>query len=76
MLNFYRHCRDSRWLQRARSAANFAARSALRSADSQGGAMLDWRPYSLYKGNAGLAVLAADLASPQEARMPLFESSL
>ena len=76
MLNFYRHCRDSRWLQRARTAANFAARSALRSADFQGGAMLDWRPYSLYKGNAGLAVLAADLASPQQARMPLFESSL
>ena len=28
---------------------------------------------SLYKGEAGLAVLAADLEVPQQARMPFFE---
>ena len=73
MLNLYRHCGDSSWLRRARNAANLAARNALRFAGSQGTGMLDFRPHSLYKGNAGLAVLQADVASPEEARMPLFE---
>jgi serine/threonine-protein kinase len=73
MLNLYRHCGDSSWLRRARNAANVAARNALRFSGSQGAGMLDWRSHSLYKGNAGLAVLQADVASPEEARMPLFE---
>jgi serine/threonine-protein kinase len=73
ILNLYRHCGDSSWLRRANDAANFAARNAPRRTDAQGAGMVDWRPHSLYKGNAGLAVLQVDVASPGEARMPLFE---
>ena len=31
------------------------------------------RPESLYKGELGIAVLAADLERPEQACMPLFE---
>ena len=34
-----------------------------------------WRRDSLYKGEIGVALLAADLGAPQSARLPLFELS-
>ncbi len=33
----------------------------------------DWRNGSLYKGDAALALLEADIERPEDARMPLFE---
>lgn len=72
LLNFYRHSQETIWLTRARKVTQAAAKAALRlnglGLDSQ------WRPWSLYKGAAGVALLGIDLARPEDARMPLFES--
>jgi serine/threonine-protein kinase len=67
LLTCYRHTGDSRWLARARELAERAARNT-----EPGG--ID-RPYamSLFKGDTGLALLAADLAAPEAACLPLFE---
>lgn len=64
LLNFYRHSGDVIWLDRARTLAHRAAKD---------GAMPPEYPRSLYKGEFGLAVLAADLEVPHEAVMPFFE---
>ena len=61
LMNFYRACGDAAWLRRARSVARSAA------ANPEG------HPASLYKGGAALAVLCADLETPDHARMPAFE---
>jgi serine/threonine-protein kinase len=67
LLTCYRHTGEPRWLTRARGLADRAARNA-----ASGG--ID-RPFamSLFKGDVGLAVLAADLAAPEAACLPLFE---
>jgi eukaryotic-like serine/threonine-protein kinase len=62
LLNLYRHTGAAEWLGRARQLANHAASTA-----SQTGSR------SLLKGGLGVAVLVADLASPENARMPFFE---
>jgi serine/threonine-protein kinase len=64
LLNLYRHTRETVWLQRARDLAMRAA---------AGGHAPKEYPHSLYKGEFGLAVLAADLEQPDEATMPFFE---
>lgn len=64
LLQLYRHTGDRAWLSRARELANHAA-SAARSTSQ--------RRNSLWKGELGVAVLIADLASPEQARMPFFE---
>lgn len=64
LLNLYRHTGATEWLSRARHLANHAASRA--TATSQ-------RTNSLWKGELGVAVLIADLASPENARMPFFE---
>jgi serine/threonine-protein kinase len=64
LLNLYRHTGDGAWLERARTVALAAARS---------GALADEHPHALYKGELGLAVLAADLEQPGESAMPFFE---
>jgi eukaryotic-like serine/threonine-protein kinase len=66
LLTCYRHTGDPRWLARARVLADRAARNTAAGID---------RPYamSLFKGDVGLAVLAADLAAPEAACLPLFE---
>jgi serine/threonine-protein kinase len=64
LLNFFRHTGDPVWLARARQLADRAARN---------GAMPPEYPHSLFKGEFGLAVLAADLEVPDEAVMPFFE---
>ncbi|HVE71858.1 MAG TPA: lanthionine synthetase LanC family protein [Thermoanaerobaculia bacterium] len=64
MLNLYKHTGATEWLHRARHLANHAALHA--PATTQ-------RPNALWKGELGVAVLIADLASPENARMPFFE---
>jgi len=64
LLNFYRHTGATEWLSRARQLANHAASTA--TSTSQ-------RENALWKGELGVAVLIADLASPETARMPFFE---
>jgi serine/threonine-protein kinase len=64
LLNFYRHTGAAEWLSRARQLANHAAANAAATAQ---------RPNSLWQGELGVAVLIADLASPENARMPFFE---
>ena len=64
LLNMYRHTGDIVWLARARDLAIRSVR---------GGNVPPEYPYSLYKGEFGLAVLAADLEQPDESTMPFFE---
>lgn len=64
LLNLYRHTNDTVWLDRARDLALRAARAGNNQKEY---------PHSLYKGEFGLAVLAADLEDPDEATMPFFE---
>jgi eukaryotic-like serine/threonine-protein kinase len=65
LLCLYRHSREPAWLARARRLADRAAAS-IRSGSL--------RRDSLYKGEVGVALLAADLDLPEHARMPLFET--
>jgi len=64
LLNLYKHTGEAEWLSRARHLANHAAAHAVR---------MTQRKNSLWKGELGVAVLIADLASPENARMPFFE---
>jgi predicted Ser/Thr protein kinase len=64
LLNLYRHTGATEWLSRSRQLANHAAAAA--TSTSQ-------RTNALWKGELGIAVLVADLASPENARMPFFE---
>ena len=64
LLNLYKHTGDAAWLSRARHLANHAAETARHEPA---------RAHALWKGELGVAVLIADLASPQNAAMPLFE---
>jgi serine/threonine protein kinase len=73
LLNFYRHCGDLIWLRRAVDLAQSAARGSRQFRDVKAVRQSEWRPQSLYKGEMGVAVLAADLETPEDSRMPLFE---
>jgi predicted Ser/Thr protein kinase len=67
LLNFRRHAGETGgavWLARARELVQRAAADLSWAAES---------PDSLYRGELGLAVLAADLARPEGAAMPFFE---
>lgn len=61
----YKHTGDRRWLPRARVLGERAA--ARREAAAH-------RLNSLYHGEVGIALLAADLPAPDDACMPLFEA--
>jgi len=63
LLNLYKHTGAAEWLSRARQLANHAAANATNGE----------RTNALWKGELGIAVLIADLASPENARMPFFE---
>ena len=63
LLHLHRHGGGAVWLARARQLAERAAADLRWAAES---------PDSLYKGEVGLAVLAADLARPEGAAMPFF----
>lgn len=64
LINLYKHTGATDWLSRARQLANHAAANASSTAE---------RTNSLWKGELGVAVLIADLGSPESARMPFFE---
>jgi serine/threonine-protein kinase len=64
LLAFYKHTGERRWLRRARVLAERAAGAVTAPA-------FPWS--SLYRGEVGVAVLAADLASPEASAMPVFE---
>jgi serine/threonine-protein kinase len=64
LLNLYKHTGATEWLSRARQLANHAAANAVSTSQ---------RTNALWKGELGVAVLIADLASPENARMPFFE---
>jgi serine/threonine-protein kinase len=64
LLNMYRSSGDAVWVDRARDLIL----RTLRNAHAE-----DQYAHSLYKGRFGLAVLAAELAHPEEARTPFFE---
>jgi serine/threonine-protein kinase len=64
LLNLHRHGGGEEWLARARDLAERAAQTTERDSEA---------PHSLYKGELGIAVLAADLAKPEGAAMPFSE---
>lgn len=67
-LSLYQHTQDRRWLEQARVLTSKAC--------ALGNAMLsqrsDYLPHSLYKGDVGVAVLAAEIEQPEAASMPFF----
>jgi serine/threonine protein kinase len=63
-LTAYRHSGEREWLQRAFELANGAADGLSYWACPQG---------SLYKGDLGVALLAAELERPERAAMPVFQ---
>lgn len=65
LLTLYRHTNDRKWLKRA-TVLGMKAIAMSKSAYL--------RPHSLYKGNVGIALLAEDLAVPNQSRMPMFEA--
>jgi|HubBroStandDraft_3_1064219.scaffolds.fasta_scaffold03362_2 serine/threonine protein kinase len=68
LMNLYRHQGGEPWLDRARRLGEQAAHEIARQAGAP-----DGRPDSLYKGEAGVAALAADLERPAGAALPFFE---
>jgi serine/threonine-protein kinase len=64
LLHLYRHGGGREWLERARQLAELAASDV---------SWAEAMPDSLFRGEVGLAVLAADLARPESAVMPFFE---
>jgi serine/threonine-protein kinase len=67
LLNLYRYTGRAEWLDRAATLARRAARQFDRERHSL------YLPLSLFKGEAGLAVLAAALLHPEASAFPLFE---
>jgi len=77
LLNYYAESEETAWLRRARTLAESAARAC--SVEKPANAAVEsheWSVHSLYKGHAGVAVLAAEIDRPSEARMPLFQREL
>ncbi len=70
-LSLYKHTGDFVWLHQARTLTEKAA-TAANMAHRQG---IEGLPFSLYKGDIGVAVLVADLDRPELAAMPFFESA-
>lgn len=71
-LSLYKHTGEKIWLDQARTLTEKAA-TAANAAHRQ---CSEGLPFSLYKGDVGLAVLIADLERPELAAMPFFESAL
>ena len=63
LLAFYKRTGEAGWLARTRTLAEHAAKSVQTES---------LRRDSLYKGEVGVALLAADLEAPEHACMPLF----
>jgi eukaryotic-like serine/threonine-protein kinase len=73
LLRLYRHTGDAAWLGRAQTTMHRAATVAHDARSRPDYEQLARRPESLYKGDLGILVLAADLECPEHACMPLFE---
>jgi hypothetical protein len=73
LLNLYKHTGDKAWLHRAQAQAQRAARSILEMPGEGDYKELAVRAESLYKGELGVAVLAAELDRPEFSAMPFFE---
>ena len=76
LLCLYKYTQEREWLTRATKLAEMAsaaARDAAASAHPYSPPSLERRRHSLYKGELGLALLLADLSSPDESCMPFFE---
>ena len=73
LLNLYRHTGDKAWLHGAQAVTERAARSILEMPDTDAYQELLARGESLYKGELGVALLAAELEKPEWSAMPLFE---
>lgn len=73
LLNFYRHTGENAWLSRARDAARYAVAAQEESISRTDDQQFVFTAESIYKGELGIAVLAGDLESPEQACMPLFE---
>jgi eukaryotic-like serine/threonine-protein kinase len=68
-LSLYKHTGNRKWLDNASAMARLAIRKT-EMEKSSGGTRI---PLNLYEGDAGLAVLVADLDHPESSAMPLFE---
>jgi serine/threonine-protein kinase len=68
LLNLYKHTGEETWLERARVLAT----RAVSGRSDRGSDGFDFS-HSLYKGDVGVAVLAADLLRPEAASMPFLE---
>lgn len=73
LLALHRHSRDRAWLHRAHVLAERAAIAYRNLPPGRNFDAISLRPDSLYKGELGVAVLAADLECPDGAAFPAFE---
>jgi serine/threonine protein kinase len=73
LLALHRYSRDRAWLQRAHVLAERAAIAYRNLPPGRNFDAIGLRPDSLYKGELGVAVLAADLECPDGAAFPAFE---
>jgi len=70
VLNLFKHTGESRWLGHAKVMAEESLRLTIPPHGSQVPSFY----YGLYKGPLGSALLSADMETPAEACMPMFES--
>jgi len=72
LLKLHQHTAEKAWLHRAQAQAQKAAIAIREMAPGNGYEQLVQRAESLYKGELGVAALAADLENPEFAIMPFF----
>ena len=72
-LKLHQHTAEKAWLHRAQAQAQKAATVIGEMPAGNGYEQLVVRAESLYKGELGVAVLAADLENPEFALMPFFD---
>jgi serine/threonine-protein kinase len=68
-LSLYQHTGDLCWLEQARTLTE----KACALANAMSGRRTEYLPHSLYKGDVGIAVLAAEIMNPEAAFMPFFD---
>jgi serine/threonine-protein kinase len=73
LLALYRSTGEISWLHRAQALAEKAALPYAEISAGRASEEFPFRPDSLYKGELGVAVLAADLECPEVAALPAFE---
>jgi hypothetical protein len=73
LLALYKRIGERAWLHRAQELAEKAAIAYRELAPGLNSDAHLLRPDSLYKGELGVAVLAADLQNPNDSAMPAFE---